>query len=192
MFKRRNKKPLWHSIREAVWPKAGWLRVFSYLGHRIGRLPGSAYAISCGLACGAAVSFTPFIGLHFGLSALLSWLLRGNILAAFIGTAVGNPWTFPFIWVSIFNIGKYILGMNDGMPLPETMSIFYIFDNFWAVFIPMMLGGIILCIIVWPLFFFPVQYVIEKYQTDRKMVLEGKKTRKKRSSSRKKNNKKAV
>jgi hypothetical protein len=35
---------------------------------------------------------------HFVLSALLAYIARANIIASAIGTVVGNPWTFPFIW----------------------------------------------------------------------------------------------
>ncbi|MEQ9448058.1 MAG: DUF2062 domain-containing protein, partial [Rhodospirillaceae bacterium] len=39
-------------------------------------------------------------------------LLRGSIIASAIGTVVGNPWTFPFIWVGTYEVGKLMLGGN--------------------------------------------------------------------------------
>ena len=69
---------------------------------RLKRLQGTPYSIATGFACGVAISFTPFIGFHMILAALTAWLIRGNIIASAIGTIVGNPWTFPFIWLAVF------------------------------------------------------------------------------------------
>jgi hypothetical protein len=40
---------------------------------------------------------------------VLAWVLRGNLVASAIGTAVGNPFTFPFIWASTLAAGRFIL-----------------------------------------------------------------------------------
>ena len=73
----------------------GLKRTLKYWLHRISRIPDSTYAISAGIAFGASISFTPFVGLHFILAGLLAWVFRANIIASAIGTIVGNPWTFP-------------------------------------------------------------------------------------------------
>ena len=57
-------------ILNIIWPTIGWKRLLRYWVIRITRLPGSVYSISAGFACGAAISFTPFVGLHFILGAL--------------------------------------------------------------------------------------------------------------------------
>ena len=71
----------------------GWGRVLRYWTFKLKRLQGSPYAIACGFACGAAVSFTPLIGFHFILAAVLAWALRGNIIASAIGTIFEEPGT---------------------------------------------------------------------------------------------------
>jgi uncharacterized protein (DUF2062 family) len=73
-------------------------RFFSYYKFKLARLPASSYAISAGFACGSMVSFTPLIGFHFVLAVMFAYLLRANYIAALIGTIVGNPISFPFIW----------------------------------------------------------------------------------------------
>ncbi len=88
----------------------GWRRMGVYLVKRLTRLPGTPHSIAAGFACGTAISFTPFMGLHTVLSVLLSFLVRGNYLAAMAGTLVGNPWTFPFIWVASAKLGHALLG----------------------------------------------------------------------------------
>ena len=99
MFMRRDPLPIHRKALAAVWPEMGWRRSSRYLMVRIGRLPGSGQAIAGGFAWGAAMSFTPFIGLHILLSAIGAWVSRCSIVAAVLGTIVGNPWTFPFIWI---------------------------------------------------------------------------------------------
>ena len=43
-----------------------------------------------------------------------AFVVRGNYLAAAIGTAVGNPWTFPFIWAGTYRLGSFMLGNRLG------------------------------------------------------------------------------
>jgi uncharacterized protein (DUF2062 family) len=110
VFKRRDKPPLPTRIRELVLPRRGWRRGIEYLGHRVRRLPDTPHRIAFGFACGVYASFTPFFGLHFVLAAGLAKVLRGNIVASLIGTAVGNPLTFPLIASVSLGLGRRILG----------------------------------------------------------------------------------
>ena len=76
------------------------------------RIKDSASAIAVGVACGVFVSFTPLMGLHIVLAIALAWVLGGNVIASVIGTAVGNPLTFPFIWLATYRAGSWALGMR--------------------------------------------------------------------------------
>lgn len=136
-------------------------RLLHYYKRRMVRLKGSPHSIAAGFAAGAAVSFTPFMGLHFLLGALVAYFMRGNLIASAIGTAVGNPWTFPFIWLIIYEVGISILPMDATRVPWDDMSIAYLWDHLWDVLLPMMLGGFILSLIVWPLFYFPLLRLIE-------------------------------
>lgn len=168
MFKRRDPLPILKRTGELLWPKGGWRRSGTYVAHRLRRLPGTPYRIAAGFASGAAVSFTPFIGLHFILAALLALLLRGNLLAAAIGTVVGNPWTFPLIWLWIYSLGKWLIGSDDLTALPQTLSFGYIFENPLKVLLPMAVGGIPTAICAWFLFFWPIQRTVDQYQRARR------------------------
>ena len=66
-----------------LWPRRGWTRMALYIQHRLGRLPGTPYRIAAGFACGAAISFTPFLGLHFVLAALGALALRTGSCSLF-------------------------------------------------------------------------------------------------------------
>lgn len=158
MFKRRQKRSLIERARELVWPRAGWVRATTYMVHRVSRLQGSTYSIAAGFACGVAVSFTPFIGFHFLLAGLVSWVIGGNVLASAIGTAAGNPWTFPFIWYWIYFLGSRLLGVDGSFTLPETLSFAHIFDHPLDILLPMSVGGLPTAVAVW----FPVYWLVRR------------------------------
>ena len=69
-------------------------------------------------------------------------LLRGSLLASAIGTVVGNPWTFPFIWTWIYALGQWLLGGEVVSELPAMLSLTYIFDRPLDVLWPMTVGGV--------------------------------------------------
>ncbi len=164
MFGRRNPLPVHHRVWSVVWPRAGWRRASRYMAHRVRRLPGTPYRIAAGVASGAAVSFTPFIGLHFVAAALLALLLRGNVVASAIGTAVGNPWTFPFIWTWIYTLGQWLMGADAASDFPATLELDYIFERPLDVLWPMTLGALPTAVVVWIGTFWLVRGAIAEYQ----------------------------
>ena len=175
MFGRRHPLPIYRRIRELVWPSGGWHRASLYIAHRLRRLPGTPYRIAAGFACGAAISFTPFIGFHFVGAALLSILLRGSLLASAIGTVVGNPWTFPFIWAWIYALGQWVLGGEVVSELPAVLSLTYIFERPLDVLWPMTVGGVPTSVAAWFAFFWPVRGAVAEYQHARRLLVRRKK-----------------
>jgi hypothetical protein len=169
MFKRRIPLPFHQRAGSFFWPSGGWRRSGAYVAHRLRRLPGTPYRIAAGFASGAAISFTPFIGLHFVLAAALALAVRGNVIAAAIGTVVGNPWTFPFIWLWTYSLGRWFLGHGQTTKvLPAHFSFQHIFENPFEVLLPMIVGGIPTAVIAWFVFFWPLQRTVEEYQKARK------------------------
>ena len=183
MFKRRAKLSLWSVARNFLWPRIGWNRSTKYVIHRVSRLRGTPYALAAGFACGAAISFTPFVGLHFLLSAALAWLIRANIIASAIGTVVGNPWTFPFIWVWIYKLGTWMWAMEHVYPVEKldfaasfghlvqgliNMDVRYLAETAWPIFGPMLFGSIPTAIAVWIAFYFALKPAILSYQVQRR------------------------
>ncbi len=138
MFKRKPRT--WgRTFLEFIYPRGGWTRAARYVTHRIRRLPDPAHRISRGVASGVFVCFTPFFGLHFVLAAAISWLIRGNILAALLATFVGNPLTFPLIAEMSLEIGTRIMGLPQDVHLPQIFEAFShamgdIWRNFLAIF----------------------------------------------------------
>ena len=184
MFKRRKQIQFHRRLLGLVWPRSGFRRAAAYVVLRIKRLPGSPHSIAAGFACGAAASFTPFIGLHFALAALVAWLMGVNVLASAIGTAVGNPWTFPFIWAWIYEFGVWILGADGARSTPDQPAFTELFTrlvrsalefdfagfmtNVWPFLWPMIVGSVPTVFIVWALFYWPMFGVVAKYQAVRR------------------------
>ncbi len=179
MFRRKEKKSVFYNCIRFLWPQMGWARTANYWALRVNRLPGSIYSIASGFACGAAVSFTPFVGLHFILGGLFAWAIRGNIIASAIGTAVGNPWTFPFIWFWIYKLGLWMgFGIHNSSQIDmDFAALFgqaseaalkfdhvYLIDNAWPVLLPMLMGSIPTSVVMWLVFYYLSKYIINSYR----------------------------
>ncbi|WP_380054736.1 DUF2062 domain-containing protein [Falsihalocynthiibacter sp. SS001] len=140
VFKRRDRRPIWQAIADFFYPKGGWSRAFRYVKHRIHRLPDPPHKIARGLFAGVLTSFTPLFGLHFFVAALMAKMLRGNIMAALIGTFFGNPLTFPIIAPLSIQLGLIMLGRPYGHPdRGHSLETFVgagreIKANIWALF----------------------------------------------------------
>jgi len=200
VFKRRDRRPFWRIVYEAVWPKGGWARAFYYVRHRLHRLPDAPHRIARGIFAGVCVTFSPFFGLHFFLAAGLAWLIRGNVVASLLATFVGNPLTFLPIATLSFQIGNAILG-RIGLDDEEIhRSLGGKFLDAWAdlkhnflaaftdaradwhnleifydeVFFPYMIGGLIVGPLAGLIFYYLSLPVIQAYQNRRKGRLKAK------------------
>ncbi len=121
VFRRRDRPSILGRLREFVYPRSGWRRVIEYHGYRVRRIPDTPHRIALGLACGVFASFTPFFGLHLLLALAVAKVLGGNLVSALIGTAAGNPLTFPFIASLSLSLGYRILG--HGLTTPDFTRI---------------------------------------------------------------------
>ena len=126
-------------------------------------MPASNYAISSGFACGSMVSFTPLLGLHFILAVIFAFLIRGNFIAALIGTVVGNPITFPFIWGLIYKVGTYVTNIEH-VEIGRKINFDMIINQTYEIFFPMLLGGIIIAPLVWIISYFIIYSFISSYK----------------------------
>jgi len=123
VFKRRKPRTYVEIVSESFYPRGGWRRASWYVMYRLRRLPDPAHKISRGIAAGVFTSFTPFFGLHFLIAGVLSLLIRGNVIAALLGTFIGNPLTFPLIAAVSMELGSWMLGY-PGLPLPLVLASF--------------------------------------------------------------------
>ncbi|HEX9881425.1 MAG TPA: DUF2062 domain-containing protein [Hyphomicrobium sp.] len=79
---------------------------------RLMQLRASPHEIALGCAVGAFTSITPLLGVQTFLAIVLATLLRASVPAAIVGTFVGNPLSWPFIWASTYAMGLRIVGLN--------------------------------------------------------------------------------
>ena len=144
-----------------------FLRLLSYYKLRLARLPASSYAVSSGFACGSMVSFTPLLGLHFILAVVFAFLIRGNFIAALIGTVVGNPITFPFIWGLIYKVGTFVTSIKH-VNLSKDINFEMIINQTYEIFFPMLVGGIVIAPLVWIITYFIIYSFISSYKKRKK------------------------
>lgn len=165
LFARRDAPDWRERVRVALWPRRSYGRSFRYFKHRILRLEGSPHAIAAGVAAGAFASCTPLVGFHFLLSFMLAWVIGGSMIAAALGTAVGNPLTFPLIWLSSFQLGEVILGVSPTAVSPTQLELSFSmlwnsFGTLWPTLKPMLLGGAIIGGIIGAFLYFSVRYAV--------------------------------
>lgn len=140
VFKRRDRRPIWQAVADFFYPKGGWSRAFRYVQHRLHRLPDPPHKIARGLFAGVFTSFTPLFGMHFLIAVIMAKLMRGNIMAALLGTFFGNPLTFPIIAPLCIQLGKWMLGHPFRQPDQADLLARFsavgreIKTNIWALF----------------------------------------------------------
>lgn len=168
MFKRRENRSIFSSARHMLWPKTGWARAWQYAAKRVIRIKATPHAIAIGCAMGVFASFTPFVGLHSAIAIGLAWILGGSLIAAFIGTFVGNPFTFPLIWATTLRLGNWILDAPSRHPPDLTEGIFQrSFDVIWPLIKPMAVGGLPIGLLAALAAYIPVRYIVSTYQERR-------------------------
>ncbi len=195
VFKRRERQSWLQRLRDFLYPRTGWRRAIEYLGHRIKRLPDTPHKIALGFSCGVFVSFSPFFGFHFVLAGVCAVLVRGNVLASFLGTLVGNPLTFPIIATTSLSLGRRMTGVGSdhlgfgglkeafvaafsglwqslkaafGLAEPALHKL----AAFWSdIFIPYWIGGIVPGLITAAAFYFLTRPLIAAYQARRRSRL---------------------
>lgn len=172
LFKRRTPVSWRSKALNTVWPRMGWKRTLHYFKHRVIRIQDSAYAVAAGLAVGCAVSWSPAFGFHLIMTFLFCWLIRANWLAGFLGTAFGNPWTFPLLWWVSYQVGHFLFdAMGWGMmfqTLDDPIPLEDMPERPVKMLLPMLFGGFVMGIVTFPLFYYPFFYFIKGAKAARK------------------------
>lgn len=198
VFKRRERRSIVRAVVEALYPRGGWVRAFHYVRHRLRRLPDTPDRISRGIWAGVFTSFTPFYGLHFIIAAAIAIIMRGNVLAALMGTFFGNPATYVPIGIASLQTGHWLLGsefrrvdqMQFGRNFAETWralkhnflamfnddvaqwgSVLRFYDD---IFYPYMIGGLIPGVVTATLCYFISLPLIRAYKSRRKAKIKAK------------------
>lgn len=173
LFRRRNPLPLSRKIQNLFWPRKGFVRPFHYFRKRILRLTASPHAVAAGVAAGIISSWTPFMGFHILLALVIAYLLAGNLAAAALGTAFGNPLTLPLIWASTWEVGEVILGREAGHA-GEAIDLHHLWHSLdlwqlWGpVLKPMLIGAIPLAAVSATFFYGLTYWAVRGFQGRRR------------------------
>ena len=198
VFKRRDRRSIFQILIDFVYPRGGWGRAFEYVKHRVRRLPDTPEKISRGIWAGVFTTFTPFYGLHFLVAALIARVMRGNILAALLGTFFGNPLTYLPIAVASLSTGHFLLGSRPDNAVDRSLGDKFagagadLWNNFEAlftpahadwhklglfyddVFLPYLVGGVLPGIVAATISYYLCLPLISAYQKRRRKRLQAK------------------
>jgi uncharacterized protein (DUF2062 family) len=126
--------------------------------------------VAIGMAWGASVSVTPALGLHLITCYLGTWIMRGNIIAATVGTILGNPWTFPFFFYVDYKIG--VLFFYKQIDNYE-FKLSFLIENFEELFLPTFFGSIPVAIVTWLTTYYITKNFLEKRLNGKKNKIRG-------------------
>ena len=122
------------------------LRIIKLQKYKITKIKDFPESVAVGMAWGVAVSFTPLLGFHLIICFLGTWLMKGNLIAATVGTIIGNPWTFPFIFYLDYKVGTTIF--LERINYYEFKISFFV-EHFEDLFYPTLLGSFPISVIMW-------------------------------------------
>ena len=108
---------------------------------------------------------------HFAIGFAVAWVLRGNLIASAFGTFVGNPLTFPFIWIATYDVGYWVLQGAEAPSEPGVaidMVSGAAYSSLLPVLVPMLVGGIPLGLVVSGVVYYLTRSTVETYQSARR------------------------
>ena len=177
LFRRRIPPNFPERLRVWAWPRSSWGRSLRYFGKRILRLNATPHAVAAGVAAGVAISFTPLIGLHTVVALALAFVIRGNLIAAALGTMVGNPVVLPFLLGASYRLGTEILGshahrkavpaLEEGILNQPISRLGDTIAKLWPTIEPMLIGSAILGTIAGIASYFVVRGIVRAYRRAR-------------------------
>ena len=146
-------------LRAIVEAVRTWLR-------KLLTLNGTPRGIAGGFALGLTLSLIPIPALGMLVALALAPLLRLNPPATYLGTAVVNPLTGPFIYFGELSIGLFALGR----PLPSWEVVRVLDASGWlALFLdalfPFAIGAMVLCTASLVVTFPAVWWMVARYRT---------------------------
>lgn len=185
LFRRRIPPSFRERLRVWAWPRSSWARSLRYFGKRILRLNATPHAVAAGVAAGTAMSFSPLLGLHTVVALALACVLRGNLIAAAIGTMVGNPVFLPFLLGASYRVGTWVEGsharhsavsnLEAGLSNWSWSGLGDTVARLWPTLRPMLIGSALLGTVAGAVAYFAVRGVVDTYQTARAARLAAKK-----------------
>jgi uncharacterized protein (DUF2062 family) len=190
VFKRRDPVGWGAWLREQVYPRSGFKRATRYVVYRMRRLPDQPHRVARGVFAGFFIGFLPLPGLQFLAAWGAARLLRGNVLAALLGTFNTNPLTTPpfavfSVWLGHWMLGieaplngKYILGALENAGHDLWFNFMALFGpekaqwdgliQFWnEIYLPWFIGALGPAILISAVAYYVTIPLVEAYQKAR-------------------------
>jgi hypothetical protein len=125
-------------------------------------LKGEPAQIAVGLAIGVFVGVTPTIPFHTAIIVLIGLLFRQNITAGYLGAwIISNPLTVPLLYVSQYELGRFLLGMERCRFAIPDYTFVSITALGWEILLPLLTGGILMA----PFFAVPAYFIARRLVT---------------------------
>jgi uncharacterized protein len=125
-------------------------------------LQGDPAPIAAGFAMGVFVGVTPTIPFHTAIILLIGFLFRQNITAAYLGSwLISNPLTIPLFYLSQYEVGRFLLGMEHCRFELADHSLGAIAALGWKILLPLLTGGILMA----PFFAVPAYFIAHRLIT---------------------------
>lgn len=170
LFRRREAESFLERLRVHLWPRRSWSRSTRYVVHRVRRLSATPHAVALGFAAGVFAACTPFLGMHMVMAALLAWIVGGSIVAAILGTFVGNPITYPLFWVATYEVGALMLGGGTNKLRIDLSDGIFQTDQLWPLLKPMTLGALPFGLVLAAISYALVRPAVNAYQHRRRAL----------------------
>ncbi len=182
-----NEKPSVAAERNGLWlPNAVPLRMkLRYFWRRILQVRATPHEVALGFAIGVFSACTPFLGFQTILAFALAFLLRVSMPAAFLGTFIGNPLSWPAIWSGSYVAGALLLGRDPSYaadhftetanalgatltaPSPDTFGTAV--SNLSPILEPMVVGGLLVGLIAAVFSYYPTRRAVRVFQRHRSL-----------------------
>jgi uncharacterized protein (TIGR03546 family) len=108
-------------------------------------LKGKPASLAAALATGVFVGVTPTIPFHTVIIVIIGLLFRLNITAAYLGSwLISNPVTIPLLYLSQYELGRFLLGMDPYRFELTEYSLDAIAAMGWRILLPLLTGGLVM------------------------------------------------
>ena len=125
---------------------------------RIYRAKGTPQEIALGVGIGAFWGVFPTFGLSTPLILVLSRFFSFNIITAFAGALVSNPFTSPFLLYFSYRVGSLFISA------PQSFDVKEWWNNLDKVGWVMLLGSTILSTVVSVILYFVAYFIAKRTQ----------------------------
>jgi uncharacterized protein (DUF2062 family) len=116
--------------------------------------------VALAFALGVFVSFSPFLGIHTGLSLTLAFLFRLNRVAILVGTWVNNPWTIAPVYTAGTLLGCAILGVSPASLGAVDWKLHG--RAFYEVLVPFFVGNLLIAAVAGVVTYFVILRVLRR------------------------------